>query len=214
MAGVDPRLVVGAQATSTAWGVQARAAAKHAAPGGLRRQSGAAHLLRTPLASTYGRLDAAGIHPRLSPKPKTRWHAPAGINAAAFPVLGRLRTCQNCRRIRFAHILGYSGLNLALGDVDSNYQCVASQSHEARRPIVYLPRWPYTYSKAMGGRRRGGVTLTTKNPEPEMSIYLPSSAHPAIRFLGSNGFNCLRCQAECNRAAWWKTGSNFGLWQV
>jgi len=158
MAGVDPRLVV-ARSYEYSLGVQRELPRSMllqvAYVGNLGR-----HILRTPSINNAA-WTQQGFIP-VSPNPNTM-ACPAGINAAAFQCSGGFAPAK-LSKDQIRPYLGYSGLNLALGDVDSNYN--ALQVSLTKRAGIVTATLAYTYSKAMGDG--GGVgDAYNENPEPE-----------------------------------------------
>jgi hypothetical protein len=158
ISGVDPRLVV-ARSYEYSLGVQRELPASMllqvAYVGNLGR-----HILRTPSINNAA-WTPQGFIP-VSPNPNTM-ACPAGINAAAFQCSGGFAPAL-LSKDQIRPYLGYSSLNLALGDVDSNYN--ALQVSLTKRAGILTATLAYTYSKAMGDG--GGATdAYNENPEPE-----------------------------------------------
>jgi hypothetical protein len=159
MAGVDPRLVV-ARSYEYSLGVQ------HELPASILLQVAyvgnlGRHILRTPSINNAS-WTPQGFIP-VSPNPNTM-ACPAGINAAAFQCSALGFAPAGLSKDQIRPYLGYSGLNLALGDADSNYN--ALQVSMTKRAGILTATFAYTYSKAMGDG--GGATDGyNENPEPE-----------------------------------------------
>jgi Carboxypeptidase regulatory-like domain len=158
IAGVDPRLVV-ARSYEYSLGVQ------HELRGSMLLQVAyvgnlGRHILRTPSINN-ATWTQQGFIP-VSPNPNTM-ACPDGINAAAFGCSGGFAPAK-LSKDQIRPYLGYSGLNLALGDVDSNYN--ALQVSLTKRAGIVTATFAYTYSKALGDG--GGVgDAFNENPEPE-----------------------------------------------
>jgi hypothetical protein len=156
--GVDPRLVV-ARSYQYSLGVQ------HQLPASMLLQVSyvgnlGRHILRTPSINNSA-WTQQGFIP-VSPNPNTM-ACPAGINAAAFQCSGGFAPAA-LSKDQIRPYLGYSGLNLALGDVDSNYN--ALQVSMTKRAGIITATFAYTYSKALGDGGGAGDAYN-ENPEPE-----------------------------------------------
>jgi len=158
LSGVDPRLVV-ARSYEYSLGVQRELPAamliQVSYVGNLGR-----HILRTPSINNAA-WTQQGFIP-ISPNPNTL-ACPTGINAAAFQCTGGFAPT-GLSKDRIRPYLGYSSLNLALGDVNSNYNSL--QVSLTKRVGFFTATFAYTFSKAMGDG--GGVAdAYNENPEPE-----------------------------------------------
>jgi hypothetical protein len=158
LSGVDPRLVV-ARSYEYSLAVQRELPAamliQVSYVGNLGR-----HILRTPSINNAA-WTQQGFIP-ISPNPNTL-ACPSGINAAAFQCAGGLAPT-GLSKDRIRPYLGYSSLNLALGDVNSNYNSM--QVSLTKRAGFFTATFAYTFSKAMGNG--GGVAdAYNENPEPE-----------------------------------------------
>jgi len=181
IAGVDPRLVV-ARSYQYSLGVQRELPdsilLQVSYVGNLGR-----HILRTPSINNAA-WTQQGFIP-VSPNPNTQ-ACPSGINAAAYQcTAGFAPTGLSKDQIR--PYLGYSGLNLALSDVNSNYNSM--QLSLTKRAGIITATVAYTYSKAMGDGGGAGDAYN-ENPEPECAFTcLVSTAYqtPAKTFVaGTN----------------------------
>jgi hypothetical protein len=158
ISGVDPRLVV-ARSYEYSLGVQ------HELPASMLLQVAyvgnlGRHILRTPSINNAS-WTQQGFIP-VSPNPNTL-ACPSGINAAAYQCTGGFAPV-GLSKDQIRPYLGYSGLNLALGDVDSNYN--ALQVSLTKRAGILTATFAYTFSKALGDG--GGVgDAYNENPEPE-----------------------------------------------
>ena len=158
LSGVDPRLVV-ARSYEYSLGVQRELPAamliQVSYVGNLGR-----HILRTPSINNAA-WTQQGFIP-VSPNPNTM-ACPSGINAAAFQCTGGFAPA-GLSKDRIRPYLGYSSLNLALGDVNSNYNSL--QISLAKRVGFFTATFAYTFSKAMGDGG-GAADAYNENPEPE-----------------------------------------------
>jgi hypothetical protein len=118
------------------------------------------HILRTPSINNAS-WTQQGFIP-ISPNPNTL-ACPSGINAAAYQCTGGFAP-PLLSKDQIRPYLGYSSLNLALGDVDSNYN--ALQVSLTKRAGILTATFAYTYSKAMGDGGGAGDAYN-ENPEPE-----------------------------------------------
>jgi hypothetical protein len=158
IAGVDPHLVV-ARSYQYSLGVQ------HELPAAMLLQVSyvgdlGRHILRTPSINN-ATWTQQGFIP-VSPNPNTM-ACPAGINATAFQCSGGFAPA-GLTKDQIRPYLGYSGLNLALSDVDSNYNSL--QVSLTKRAGIVTATFAYTYSKAMGDGGGAGDAYN-ENPEPE-----------------------------------------------
>jgi hypothetical protein len=158
LSGVDPRLVV-ARSYEYSLGVQRELPAamliQVSYVGNLGR-----HILRTPSINNAA-WTQQGFIP-VSPNPNTM-ACPSGINAAAFQCTGGFAPA-GLSKDRIRPYLGYSSLNLALGDVNSNYNSL--QISLAKRVGFFTATFAYTFSKVMGDGG-GAADAYNENPEPE-----------------------------------------------
>jgi len=178
IAGVDPRLVV-ARSYQYSLGVQ------HELPAAMLLQVSyvgdlGRHILRTPSINN-ATWTQQGFIP-VSPNPNTQ-ACPSGINAAAFQCSGGFAP-GSLSKDQIRPYLGYSGLNLALSDVNSNYNSL--QVSLTKRAGILTATFAYTYSKAMGDGGGAGDAYN-ENPEPECPFTcLVSTAYQtgATTFVG------------------------------
>jgi hypothetical protein len=182
IAGVDPNLVV-ARSYEYSLGVQ------HELPDSMLLQVSyvgnlGRHILRTPSINNAA-WTQQGFIP-VSPNPNTM-ACPAGINAAAFQCSSGGFAPALLSKDQIRPYLGYSGLNLALSDADSNYN--ALQVSLTKRAGIVTATFAYTYSKAMGDGGGAGDAYN-ENPEPECPFScLVSTAYqttPTTFVAGSN----------------------------
>lgn len=102
---------------------------------------------------------------------------PSGINSAAFGCSGGFAAAVSQDQIR--PYLGFSGMNMELGDADSNYNSL--QVSLTKRAGFLTSSIAYTYSKAMG--MGGGVgDAYNENPEPECpyTCLVSTGANPVL----------------------------------
>ncbi len=173
LSGVDPRLVV-ARSYQYSLGVQ------HELPAAMLLQVSyvgdlGRHILRTPSINN-ATWTQQGFIP-VSPNPNTM-ACPAGINAAAFQCSGGFAPA-GLTKDQIRPYLGYSGLNLALSDVDSNYNSL--QVSLTKRAGIVTATFAYTYSKAMGDGGGAGDAYN-ENPEPEcpLTCLVSTAANPVL----------------------------------
>jgi hypothetical protein len=113
----------------------------------------------------------------VSPNPNTQ-ACPSGINAAAYQCSGGFAPAK-LSKDQIRPYLGYSGIGLALSDVNSNYNSM--QLSLTKRVGVITATFAYTYSKAMGDG--GGVgDAYNENPEPECAFtcLVSTAANPVL----------------------------------
>jgi hypothetical protein len=133
------------------------------------------HILRTPSINNAA-WTQQGFIP-VSPNPNTM-ACPAGINAAAFQCSGGFAPA-GLSKDQIRPYLGYSGLNLALSDANSNYNSL--QVSLTKRAGILTATFAYTYSKALGDG--GGVgDAYNENPEPEcpFTCLVSTAANPVL----------------------------------
>jgi hypothetical protein len=173
ISGVDPHLVV-ARSYQYSLGVQ------HELPAAMLLQVSyvgnlGRHILRTPSINNAA-WTQQGFIP-VSPNPNTM-ACPAGINAAAFQCSGGFAPA-GLSKDQIRPYLGYSGLNLALSDANSNYNSL--QVSLTKRAGILTATFAYTYSKALGDG--GGVgDAYNENPEPEcpFTCLVSTAANPVL----------------------------------
>jgi hypothetical protein len=173
LSGVDPHLVV-ERTYEYSLGVQ------HELPAALLLQLSyvgnlGRHILRTPSVNnaTWTR---QGYIP-VSPNPNTL-ACPSGINAAAYQCSGGFAPA-GLSKDQIRPYLGYAGLNMALGDANSNYNSL--QLSLTKRAGFVTGTFAYTYSKALGDG--GGATdAYNENPEPECAFtcLVSTAANPVL----------------------------------
>src|SRR5271168_3172026 len=173
LSGVDPNLVV-ARSYQYSLGVQ------HELPHSMLLQVSyvgnlGRHILRTPSINNAP-WTQQGFIP-VSPNPNTM-ACPAGINDAAFQCVGGFAPAK-LSKDQIRPYLGYSSLNLALSDVDSNYN--ALQLSLTKRAGIITATFAYTYSKAMGDGGGAGDAYN-ENPEPEcpFTCLVSTAANPVL----------------------------------
>jgi Carboxypeptidase regulatory-like domain len=127
------------------------------------------HILRAPTFNNASWTQQGYIP--VSPNPNTL-ACPPGIDAVAYQCNGGLAPA-NLSKDQIRPYLGYSGFQMALGDVNSNYN--SAQVSLTKRAGFLTTSIAYTYAKAMGmdgGSTGGSNTPTTndaynQNSEPE-----------------------------------------------
>ena len=171
--GIDPNLVV-ARSYQYSLGVQ------HELPDSMLLQVSyvgdlGRHILRTPSINN-ATWTQQGFIP-VSPNPNTL-ACPAGINAAAFQCSGGFAP-GSLSKDQIRPYLGYSGINLALSDVNSNYNSL--QVSLTKRAGIVTATFAYTYSKAMGDGGGAGDAYN-ENPEPEcpFTCLVSTDANPVL----------------------------------
>jgi len=171
--GVDPRLVV-ARSYQYSLGVQREL------PDSMLLQisyvgNQGRHILRGP-GFNNATWTQQGIIP-VSPNPNTQ-ACPSGINAAAYQCSGGFAPA-GLSKDQVRPYLGYSGIQMALGDANSNYNSL--QVSLTKRAGIITATVAYTYSKAMGDG--GGVgDAYNENPEPEcpFTCLVSTAANPVL----------------------------------
>jgi len=173
LSGVDPNLVV-ARSYQYSLGVQ------HELPDSMLLQVSyvgnlGRHILRTPSINNAAWTEQGFIP--ISPNPNTQ-ACPSGINAAAFQCTGGFAPA-GLSKDQIRPYLGYSGLNLALSDVNSNYNSL--QVSLTKRAGILTATVAYTYSKAMGDGGGAGDAYN-ENPEPEcpFTCLVSTAANPVL----------------------------------
>ena len=158
LSGIDPHLVV-ARSYEYSLGVQRELPAamllQVSYVGNLGR-----HILRTPSFNNASWTQQAYIP--VSPNPNTL-ACPSGINAAAYQCSGGFAPI-GLSKDQIRPYLGYSALNMALSDANSNYNSL--QLSLTKRAGFVTGTFAYTYSKAMGDGGGAGDAYN-ENPEPE-----------------------------------------------
>src|SRR5271163_2659877 len=173
LSGTDPNLVV-ARSYQYSLGVQRELPQSMllqvAYVGNLGR-----HLLRTPSINNASWTDQGFIP--VSPNPNNE-ACPDGINAAAFQCAGGFAPAK-LSKDQIRPYLGYSSLNLALSDVNSNYN--ALQISLTKRTGILTSTISYTYSKTMGDDG-GAADAYNENPEPEcpFTCLVSTAASPVL----------------------------------
>ena len=178
VSGVDPHLVV-ARTYQYSLGVQRElpqgVLIQVAYVGSLGR-----HLLRTPSIDNASWTDQ-GFVP-VSPNPNNL-ACPAGINEAAFRCSAAGFAPAGLSKDQIRPYLGYSSVNLALSDVDSNYN--ALQVSLTKRAGILTATAAYTFSKTLG-EGGGAADAYNENPEPECPFTcLVSTAGNPVLINGS-----------------------------
>ena len=133
------------------------------------------HILRAPSFNS-ATWTQQGYIP-VSPNPNTL-ACPAGINAAAYQCsAGFAPTGLSKDQIR--PYLGYAGVQMALSDVDSNYN--ALQASLSKRAGFFTTTIAYTYSKVMG-MDGGAGDAYNQNPEQEcpFTCLVSTAANPVL----------------------------------
>jgi len=177
ISGVDPKLVV-ARSYQFSLGVQREL------PQGMLLQASyvgnlGRHILRGPAVNNATWTDQGYIP--VSPNPNTL-ACPAGINAAAYQCSGGFAPT-GLSKDQIRPYLGYSTVNMELGDANSNYN--ALQLSLTKRAGILTAMVSYTYSKAMGDGGGAGDAYN-ENPEPECPFTcLVSTAANAVLVNGS-----------------------------
>jgi hypothetical protein len=145
------------------------------------------HILRAPFFNNASWTDQGYIP--LTPNPNTL-ACPPGINATAYQCAGGFaRAALSKDQIR--PYLGYSNIQMALSDVNSNYNSL--QVSLTKRKGFFTTSIAYTYSKTMGmdGGATGSSSTTTpgttndaynQNPEPEcpFTCLVSTAASPVL----------------------------------
>jgi hypothetical protein len=173
LSGVDPHLVV-ARTYEYSLGVQRELPyamlLQLSYVGNLGR-----HILRTPSVNNASWTQQGYIP--VSPNPDTL-ACPSGINAAAYQCSGGFAPV-GLSKDQIRPYLGYSGLNMALGDVNSNYNSL--QLSLTKRAGFVTGTFAYTYSKALGDGGGAGDAYN-ENPEPEcpFTCLVSTDANPVL----------------------------------
>jgi hypothetical protein len=159
LSGVDPNLVV-ARSYQYSLGVQREL------PQGMLLQVSyvgnlGRHLLRTPSFNNATWTDQGYIP--VAPNPNNL-ACPEGINSAAFHCSAAGFAPAGLSKDQIRPYLGYSSINMALSDVNSNYN--ALQVSLTKRKGILTAMVSYTYSKTMGDGG-GAADAYNENPEPE-----------------------------------------------
>jgi len=171
--GVDPNLVV-ARSYQYSFGVQRELPdamlLQVAYVGNLGR-----HILRAPAVNNATWTEQAYIP--LSPNPNTL-ACPSGINAAAYQCTGGFAPV-GLSKDQIRPYLGYSSIQMALSDVNSNYN--ALQINLTKRAGIFTATVSYTYSKTMGDDGGAGDAYN-QNPEPEcpFTCLVSTAASPVL----------------------------------
>jgi len=171
--GVDPHLVV-ARSYQYSLGVQREL------PDGMLLQASyvgnlGRHILRGP-GFNNATWTPQGIIP-VSPNPNTL-ACPSGINAAAYRCSGGFAPA-GLSKDQIRPYLGYSGISMAVGDANSNYNSL--QLSLTKRAGIITATVAYTYSKAMGDGGGAGDAYN-ENPEPEcpFTCLVSTAANPVL----------------------------------
>jgi Carboxypeptidase regulatory-like domain len=133
------------------------------------------HILRGP-GFNNATWTQQGIIP-VSPNPNTQ-ACPSGINAAAYQCSGGFAPA-GLSKDQIRPYLGYSGISMAEGDANSNYNSL--QVSLTKRAGILTATVAYTYSKALGDG--GGVgDAYNENPEPEcpFTCLVSTAANPVL----------------------------------
>ncbi len=174
LAGVDPHLVV-ARSYQYSLGVQ------HEVPAGILVQVAyvgnlGRHILRTPSINNATWTEQGYIP--ASPNPNNQ-ACPPGINATAFQCSPAGFAPALLSKDQVRPYLGYSSVNLALSDVNSNYN--ALQVSLTKRAGILTATASYTFSKTMGDDG-GAADAYNENPEPEcpFTCLVSTAASPVL----------------------------------
>jgi hypothetical protein len=172
--GVDPNLVV-ARSYQYSLGVQREL------PQGILVQAAyvgnlGRHILRAPSFNNASWTDQAYIP--VSPDPNNL-ACPEGINSTAFHCSAAGFASTGLSKDQIRPYLGYSSIQMALSDVDSNYN--ALQLSLTKRTGILTATASYTYSKAMGDGG-GAADAYNENPEPEcpFTCLVSTAANPVL----------------------------------
>lgn len=171
--GVDPNLVV-ARSYQYSLGVQRELPdamlLQLAYVGNLGR-----HILRAPSFNNATWTEQGYIP--ISPNPNTL-ACPSGINAAAYQCTGGFAPV-GLSKDQIRPYLGYSSIQMALSDVNSNYN--ALQINLTKRAGIFTATVSYTYSKTMGDDGGAGDAYN-QNPEPEcpFTCLVSTAASPVL----------------------------------
>ena len=145
------------------------------------------HILRAPFFNNASWTDQGYIP--LTPNPNTL-ACPPGINATAYQCAGGFAPAA-LSKDQIRPYLGYSNIQMALSDVNSNYNSL--QVSLTKRKGFFTTSIAYTYSKTMGmdGGATGSSSTTTpgttndaynQNPEPEcpFTCLVSTAASPVL----------------------------------
>ena len=173
LSGVDPHLVV-ERTYEYSLGVQ------HELPYAMLLQLSyvgnlGRHILRTP-SFNNATWTQQGYIP-LSPNPNTL-ACPSGINGAAYQCTGGFAPT-GLSKDQIRPYLGYSSLNMAMSDANSNYNSL--QLSLTKRAGFVTGTFAYTYSKALGDGG-GAPDAYNENPEPEcpFTCLVSTAANPVL----------------------------------
>ncbi|HET8923384.1 MAG TPA: TonB-dependent receptor [Candidatus Acidoferrum sp.] len=171
--GVDPHLVV-ARSYQYSLGVQREL------PDGILVQAAyvgnvGRHILRAP-SFNNATWTAQGNIP-VSPNPNTE-ACPSGINAAAYQCSGGFAPA-GLSKDQIRPFLGYAAIQMALGDVNSNYN--ALQLSLTKRAGILTAMVSYTFSKTLGDGGGAGDAYN-ENPEQEcpFTCLVSTAANPVL----------------------------------
>jgi hypothetical protein len=133
------------------------------------------HILRAPSFNSATWTQQAYIP--VSPNPNTL-ACPAGINAAAYQCAGGFAPT-GLSKDQIRPYLGYSSVQMALSDVDSNYN--ALQVSLSKRAGFFTTTIAYTYSKVMG-MDSGAGDAYNQNGEQEcpFTCLVSTAANPVL----------------------------------
>jgi hypothetical protein len=133
------------------------------------------HILRAPSFNSATWTQQAYIP--VSPNPNTL-ACPAGINAAAYQCAGGFAPT-GLSKDQIRPYLGYSTVQMALSDVDSNYN--ALQVSLSKRAGFFTTTIAYTYSKVMG-MDSGAGDAYNQNGEQEcpFTCLVSTAANPVL----------------------------------
>jgi hypothetical protein len=174
LSGVDPNLVV-ARSYQYSLGVQRELPRSMllqvAYVGNLGR-----HILRVPTINDAPWTEQGFIP--ASPNPNNL-ACPPGINSVAFQCSAAGFAPVGLSKDQIRPYLGYSSINMALSDVDSNYN--ALQVSLTKRAGILTATAAYTYSKTMGFDG-GAADAYNENPEPEcpFTCLVSTAANPVL----------------------------------
>jgi hypothetical protein len=174
LSGVDPNLVV-ARSYQYSLGVQRELPRSMllqvAYVGNLGR-----HILRIPTINDATWTEQGFIP--ASPNPNNL-ACPPGINSVAFQCSAAGFAPVGLSKDQIRPYLGYSSINMALSDVDSNYN--ALQVSLTKRAGILTATAAYTYSKTMGFDG-GAADAYNENPEPEcpFTCLVSTAASPVL----------------------------------
>ncbi len=134
------------------------------------------HILREPSFNNATWTQQGTLIP-VSPDPNTM-ACPVGINAAAYQCTGGFAPAL-LSKDQIRPYLGYSSIQMALSDADSNYNSM--QVSLTKRAGILTATFAYTYSKAMGDDGGAGDAYN-ENPEPEcpFTCLVSTAASPVL----------------------------------